>query len=613
MSTCPWGIANGFGDTLGHWHDTPHDTRQAILAAMGVTDSQSGPNGPDPVRVVRAGQSVDWPQAGRLLLEDGGQLRLAGRLPPDLPLGYHQFQPDADQPAMRIIVSPQECVVPPRRMWGFAAQLYAARSQSSWGMGDLADLERLTAWSAQLGAGLVMVNPLAASAPRVPQEPSPYYPSSRLFLNPLYLRVENVPGAAELGAELEELVAAGRALNADRHIDRDAVWALKRRALEALWRRFSGDPAFEAFCRERGDALRQFAAYCALAGSLGHDWRKWPAEYRDCRSAAVAAFVEQNADRVRFEQWLQWLLDQQLEQASQSATLIQDLPVGVDPGGADAWAWQSLLTQNCTVGAPPDAFNAHGQDWQVPAFVPHKLRTSGYEPFAQTLRAQLRHAGGLRIDHVMGLFRLFWIPQGFGPPRGAYVRYRADELLAVVALESHRAGAFIVGEDLGTVEHGVRENLAEHRVLCFRVMWFEPRPPAEYPPLAMAALTTHDLPTVAGLWTESDLAEQKRLGFHADDAMRSMRGHLAHMAGVADGAAVEQVIERAHARLAEAPSQLLVATLEDALAVPDRPNMPGTITERTNWATALPGGLEALEQSGPHGLPTRIAKALSRS
>jgi 4-alpha-glucanotransferase len=207
----------------------------------------------------------------------------------------------------------------------------------------------------------------------------------------------------------------------------------------------------------------------------------------------------------------------------------------------------------------------------------------------------------------MGLFRLFWIPHDFGPARGAYVRYRADEMLAILALESHRAGAFIVGEDLGTVEHGMREQLAEHRVLCFRVMWFESQPPAAYPSLAMAATTTHDLPTVAGLWSGSDLVEQKALGFPADEAMHKLRGHLAQVSNSADGTPVDQVIEKTYQRLAEAPSLLLVATLEDALAVPERPNLPGTSSERKNWSLALPGGLEALESAE---LPGRIAQAM---
>jgi 4-alpha-glucanotransferase len=284
------------------------------------------------------------------------------------------------------------------------------------------------------------------------------------------------------------------------------------------------------------------------------------------------------------------------------------LPIGFDPGGADAWSWQSLLATRCTMGAPPDVFNTAGQDWQLPPFVPHKLREAGYEPFIQTIRAALRHAGGLRIDHVMGLFRLYWIPEGFGPQRGGYVRYRADEALAIVALESHRAGAFVVGEDLGTVEPEVRQRLAEHQVLSFRLLWFEKQPAERFPRLAMAAATTHDLPTVAGLWTGRDMEEQRAQG-HSDAALVELRAHLAQLIDKPDTTLPADAIEATYRLLGRAPSLVLVATLEDALGVTLRPNVPGTTTERPNWSLGLPGGLEALERSP---LPRRIAGALTR-
>jgi 4-alpha-glucanotransferase len=275
---------------------------------------------------------------------------------------------------------------------------------------------------------------------------------------------------------------------------------------------------------------------------------------------------------------------------------MQDLPIGVDPDGADAWAWQDALATGASIGAPPDRFVTRGQDWGLPPFVPHRLRALDYGPFIETIRAALRHARGLRIDHVMGLFRLFWVPHGLPPAEGGYVRYPADDLLAIVALESQRAGATIVGEDLGTVEAGVRERLTATGILSYRVAWFEEQPPARYPALSMAAVTTHDLPTIGGLWTGADLAELQALGRAPDEAaLEETRGRLAALSGAADGAAVADVIEAAHARLAEAPSLLVTATLEDALAVPERPNVPGTSRERPNWSLALPLPLEALE------------------
>ena len=228
-----------------------------------------------------------------------------------------------------------------------------------------------------------------------------------------------------------------------------------------------------------------------------------------------------------YHAWLQWLLDRQLAEASRAIPILQDLPIGMDPGGADAWEWQDLLAKEMVIGAPPDAFNADGQDWQLPPFVPAKLRAAAYEPFIQTIRAALRHAGGLRIDHVMGLFRLWWIPNGQHPRKGWYVRYPADDLLGIVALESHRAGAFIVGEDLGTVEPGVRQRLALRRMLSCRLLWFEDRPPAEYPELSMASVTTHDLPTIAGLWSGADEAAQRSIGLTVGDEMRQLRDHSA--------------------------------------------------------------------------------------
>jgi len=288
--------------------------------------------------------------------------------------------------------------------------------------------------------------------------------------------------------------------------------------------------------------------------------------------------------------------------------VIQDLPIGVDADGADAWAWQDMLALGMSVGAPPDAFSPHGQDWGLPPLIPHRLRGARYEPFIQTIRAALRHAGGLRIDHVMGLFRLFWIPRGMTAADGAFVRYPVDDLLAIVALESHRARAFVVGEDLGTVEGGVRERLAAQRVLSYRLFWFESEPPARYPELALAAVTTHDLPTIAGLWTGTDLEAQRALGWHPNEGgFQWMRARLREFAGVDDSAAVPEVIERTYRLLAGSPCAVVTATLEDALAVPERPNLPGTTTERPNWSLALPAPLEELER---HPLPRAIAGAL---
>jgi 4-alpha-glucanotransferase len=606
MATDAWGITDGFHDIGGVWHTTSAETRDAIRATMGDAAEASPP--PPSVLVIRDGETPAVDGHAEISLEDGTVLQTTERLPGDLPPGYHRLRRAGNE--IRLIVAPRRCHLPAgTRIWGWAAQLYAARSRESWGIGDLADLRRLARWSSTLGAGMLLINPLSAVTPVAPLQPSPYYPTSRRFRNPVYLRVEEAHGADAARLHLERLAAAGRALNEGRRIDRDAVWKLKAEALERLWAGFTGDARFEAYRREHGPGLRDFATFCALAERHGAGWQGWPAEFRRPESPAVARFADEHAGRVGFHEWLQWNLDEQLGRAAPALRLMQDLPIGVDPGGADAWAWQDVLTTQASVGAPPDRYNEGGQDWGLPPFVPHRLAAQGYEPFVQTIRAALRHAGGLRIDHVMGLFRLFWVPRGRTPHDGAYVRYPADDLLAIVALESQRAGAIVVGEDLGTVEAGVRERLAEHAILSYRVVWFEPEPPERYPELALAAVTTHDLPTIAGLWTGADLEAQAAIGREPNRAgLDETRGRLRRITGATDDAPVAEVIERIHERLGKAPSLIVTATLDDALAVAERPNLPGTVDEWPNWSLALPRPLEAIEGDE---LPRRIARALA--
>jgi len=608
MATDVWGITDGFHDIGGVWHSTSAETHAAIRATMGDPAETSPPA--SRVWVVGEGETPAIDGHAEIALEDGAVLAATDHLPPDLPLGYHRLRRDGHE--VRLIVAPRRCHLPERtRIWGWAAQLYAARSRESWGIGDLADLRRLANWSSGLGAGMLLINPLSAVTPVAPLQSSPYYPSSRRFRNPLYLRVEEVPGADTARIDLERLATAGRALNEGRRIDRDAIWTLKAEALERLWAAFAGDERFGAYRREHGQALREFSTFCVLAERHGAGWQGWPEEFRRPESGAVTRFAAEQAKRIEFHAWLQWNLDEQLARAAPALRLMQDLPIGVDPGGADAWAWQDVLTTQASVGAPPDRYNENGQDWGLPPFVPHRLAAHGYEPFIQTIRAGLRHAGGLRIDHVMGLFRLFWVPRGSTPHDGAYVRYPADDLLAIVALESQRAGAIIVGEDLGTVEAGVRERLADHAILSYRVVWFEPEPPARYPELALAAVTTHDLPTIAGVWTGADLEAQAATGREPNRAvLAETRERLRGMIGVAGDAPVDDVIERVHARLGQAPSVIVTATLDDALGVAERPNMPGTVDEWPNWSLALPEPLEAIEQAER---PRTIARALGES
>lgn len=610
-----WSIVSGYADVTGTWHPTLPATRAALREAMGADDWASPPP-PPPLWMVEAGQAPRLVSACDCYLEDGTLLTGLHALPPDLPLGYHVLRPLDGGPATRLVVVPTSAPRP-ERCWGWAVQLYAARSRTSWGIGDLADLRRLARWSRGLGAGVLVLNPLHAASPTLPQEPSPYFASSRLYRNPLYLRPEEIPGAeaAGLSAELGRLAAAGHALNRNRRIDRDEVFRLKMAALEHLFSWFESSApepervGFERYRAREGRNLHRFAVHSTLAERYGPGWRGWPTGFRHPRSAEVAAFAAEHATRVRFHEWVQWQLDRQLATAAQTMPLVGDLAVGFDAGGADGWAFQDSLALDCRVGAPPDGFNPAGQDWGLPPFVPWKLRHAHYEPFLATLRAAFRHMGGIRIDHVMGLFRLYWIPTGAAPTEGTYVHYRPDELLGLVALEATRAGAFVIGEDLGTVEDGVRTRLAGAGILSYRLLWFEPDPPPEFPTAALAAVTTHDLPTIAGVWTGADAQAQRDLGREgADEAEAQLRARLQETTGLPATAGVPDVVLATHRALAEAPSLVLAATLDDALAVTERPNMPGTVDEWPNWRLALPEPLEEIEH---HPLVLAVAQALA--
>jgi 4-alpha-glucanotransferase len=479
------------------------------------------------------------------------------------------------------------------RAWGWAVQLATVRSTRSWGIGDLGDLRELAAWSASEGAGFVAVGPLSAPNPGPDPDPSPYFPSTRRWGNPIFLRIGELPGAV-LDREAE-----GLALNAARLVDRRRVLAIKADALARTFARGAFDhSAFHAWRGAQGDSLERWAIYNVLAARHGAHWRRWPASLHQPDGVEVRRVAATEPDAVAFHAWVQWCFDLQLADASARLPRIADLPVGFDPGGFDAWEWQALIADTVTIGVPPDRFNRLGQSWGMRPFVPHRLQGAGYEPFVDTIRAQLRHAGGLRFDHVLGLFRQWWIPDGADPSDGAYVRQPTAELLEIVAAESVRARALIVGEDLGTVPVGVRPELRRRDVLSTRLAYFERVPPERYPARIMAAVTTHDLPTVAGAWSGSDLADQAAAGVVPDAAGAArLRARLAAVAGVGTDASVSAsaVARAAYRRLAASPAMLVAATLEDALAVAERPNIPGTVPpQRANWSMALPVTVDGL-------------------
>lgn len=599
-----WGIEHRFVNSRDEPQRVSDDTVASLRAALGDPEPTHGP------LVTRVGSQVDL-GAGEVILEDGTSIsaRDAGR--GRLPAGYHTLVETSGE-SRTLIVSPGRCHLPPElRTWGWVSQLYGMRSDRSWGVGDLTDLRRLAEWSSSLGAGFTMISPVVAAAPTSAQEPNPYFPATRRFRNPIYLAISEIPGAELVAEYLEPAERAARELNRVSRVDRGSVWEAKLSALEAIWQ--AGPPldSFERWMADQPDSLKRFATWSVLTEQHGRSWQNWPGEFRRPDADPVTATESIDSERVKFHCWLQWCLEQQLTRAGEVHAIIQDLPIGFDPGGFDAWEWQDLLAMDLTVGAPPDAFNQEGQDWGSPPFIPWRLRSAGYRPFIETIRANLTRGGGLRIDHVMGLFRLWCVPGGSSPADGAYVRYPAEDLLAILALESQRAGAIIVGEDLGTVEEGVRPALSEHDMLSYRLLWFESGTPEHWPEKSMAAVTTHDLPTIAGLWEGSDAEEQRELGLQIDDrGIDRIRRTLAESTSKGDLATTDEVVMGAYARLAKAPSRLLAATLEDAVGAETRPNMPGATGRDLNWRLTLPVSLEEMKSLQ---LPNRLAAILDEA
>ncbi|WP_406377943.1 4-alpha-glucanotransferase [Streptomyces sp. NBC_00197] len=638
------GVAPAYNPSPDRTVAAPDAALVAILAALGVDAST-----PDAVTASLARHEAEaarrllpptvvcWgglAPAGLDALPDGTRLRVtteqgeARASAEGLPPGVHTLHataPDGRTADAHLVVAPTRLPAPPGRTYGLLVQLYSLLSRRSWGMGDLGDLAELTAWAGRaLGAGFVQVNPLHAAVPGHPTDPSPYRPSSRRFPDPVYLRVEDIPEypyveeperlrtVLKRAEQLRESVLGQGAL-----IDRDAVWELKREALEAV-RAVPLGPgrraAYADFLAEEGQALEDHATWYALAEVHGSDWRSWPEGLRDPRSPETARARGELMDRVDFHSRLAWLTDAQLGAAQRSATdagmavgLVHDLAVGVHPDGADAWAQQEHFAAGMSVGAPPDAFNARGQDWGLPPWRPDRLAASGYAPYRRLLRALLRHAGALRIDHVMGLFRLWWVPQGQPPTEGSYVRYDAEAMLAILVLEASRAGTLVIGEDLGTVEPGVRETLQERGVLGTSVLWFErdwegdghPLPPESWRADCLATVTTHDLPSTAARLTGEHVElraglglllgslDEERAAAAADTrewlALLSRLGLLHGPAGGSPASAEEAEIQAVHRFLLRTPAHMIGVWLPDAVGDRRPQNLPGTWDQYPNW------------------------------
>jgi 4-alpha-glucanotransferase len=545
-------------------------------------------------------------------------------VPTDLPLGYHRLHAytSGEQHDTTLIVTPAWLGLPARigdrKLWGLAAQLYSVRSQGSSGIGDLTDLTDLAVWSAtEHGAGFVLVNPLHAAEPAAPIEPSPYLPTSRRFANPIYLRIDRIP-------EHRDSVPRLQLDNRSELIDRDAIWTAKRRVLaQTFWagRSAGRELAFRAYCRREGRALTDFAVWCAISEVHGDDWHGWPAELQHPRNPAVAAFTADHATEVDFHRWLQWLVDEQLADAQSAARrygmglgIMHDLAVGVSAIGADSWTWQDELARGMTVGAPPDAYAQTGQDWNQPPLRPDRLAELGYAPFRELIANTLRHAGGLRVDHVIGLFRLWWIPSGAGATEGTYVRYDHDASVGILALEAARAGAAVVGEDLGTVEPWVRDYLRERGLLGTSVLWFEfdydggggPLAPERWREYCLASVTTHDLPPTTGYLAGDHIRLRHDLGLLVRsldeelDADRAEQGAwldaMRERGLLATDATRDETVVALHRALGFSPARLRCLALTDAVGDRRTQNQPGANVGYPNWRMPLadPDGVPML-------------------
>mgnify|MGYP001200802758 CR=1 FL=1 len=715
------GIVADYHDIAGTQHVTTDETRRSILSAMGfrvgsreelieeltVWDHRPWLRGCEPVHVVRFGREVgiwsvhvpcevsddavlqvrwslqleseEQPREGTegpgLRIEETRVIRgrrfvrVALSIPPDLPLGYHSATASATAGSAKVeatccfIVAPERCYVPDQlrhgaRWWGLALQLYSLRSDRNWGIGDFGDLDSVVKWTGrQLGAAVIGLNPLHALKNTTPYHISPYSPSSRLFLNDVYIDVEQIAEyhtTAEVKACLADPSFRARIDAARRgaFVEYDMVRSIKREVLDLCYRgflqeHFEGEEpdlqprtergwTFRRFAEREGESLTSYALFQALEESLQAEqgvsatWADWPEPYRNPTSEAVVAFRRRHIRRVRFFQYVQWLAAEQLlalakktRETGMPIGFYHDLALGSDRYGADGWRSQDVLALNADCGAPPDAFAPEGQNWGFPPLDPLRLRASGYRYVIELLRKNLRYGGAIRLDHVMALFRLFWIPRGLPASMGTYVHYRDDELLAILALESMRAKALVIGEDLGTVPDWVRERLGATGVLSYRVLYFERthdgawKAPAHYPAQALAVVTTHDLATLRGYWEGGDIEVRSGLGLlsseEARTAMQSGRqwekaGILAALKsegllppGVSDDPAhvptmTTELMEAVHHYLARSPAWIVLANIEDIIGARAQANLPGTLDQHPNWCRKLDLTVEEMTQ-----------------
>lgn len=570
---------------------------------------------------------------------------------PRVPEGYHELTVTADDQSYRchIIVAPATCVNPAEisaKTWGIAVQVYSLKSDTNWGMGDFSDLNQFVKHAAAHGAGSIGLNPLHPLFPGNPAHRSPYSPTSRSFLNTMYIDVTAVPGYSD-SSQAKAIVSDGEfkmlleRVRSSEFIDHGTVGYLKYKVLRAVFADFQNDAMsnnteaakqFNAYRKAQGHDLELIACYDALYEYFrenddhSYGWTYWPEDYRDPNSEAVAAFKLAEADRITYFAWLQWLAHEQLKAVQATAKacgmpigLYLDLAVGCDGNGAEVWADQASYLAGAAVGAPPDAMNILGQDWGLTPLNPVALRDSGFAPLVKALRSSMQYAGALRIDHILGFMRQYWVAPGKKADEGVYISFPLADILRVIALESRRSQCIVVGEDLGTVPDGFGEIMAAHGLLSYKVLFFERwenglfmRPEA-YPEQAMATGSTHDLHTVAGWWTGRDLEWRRDLNLYpnqemaiADAAGRApsreyLRAALIDMDFLGEHEALATHHEHidhtlavaAQCYLAHTPCAMHMVPAEDILELVEQVNIPGTTEEHPNWQRKLPCDIDA--------------------
>jgi 4-alpha-glucanotransferase len=663
-----YGIASEFIDARGEAVQIDVAVQAELLESMGVLGSAAAPQSgdsttPHATMVVRADRgrvtielgsdftrsSVGWEitfengtvrkDASKVI--SGGPHKAAIHLR-DIPCGYHQLIVEGSDP-INMIVTPGRCWLPDQfsgggRVWGIALQLYLLRSARNWGIGDFTDLARFAAVAAGQGCDVLGLNPLHQMFVDAPEHASPYSPATRYSLNMLYIDVEAIPEFRDSRAAKELLRSAEfkRRLvdcRSARLVDYTNVTRLKLQALRLAHAEFRSNASnerrdrFLKFVGQAGKDLETASLFQVLRNHFAHrdgagsHWHHWPEEFHSPATPEARQFARDHSGEIEFFNWLQWIADQQLADAKEAAAkagmrigFYRDLAVGCDRTGSETWAKSDFL-DDVEVGAPPDILNPSGQNWGLPPFNPIALPRHGYRPFIELVRANMRHAGGLRIDHVMGLQRLYCIPEGAPASGGAYVSYPVDDLVGIIALESHRHRCFVVGEDLGTVPPGFRERMAEANVLSYRVLFFEQaedgkfRPPEQYPRLAVAVAGSHDMPPLRGWLGEADIKLKERLGLYgsaeesaAQHAMREKekRGVLEALRLPGDATPESaEFAEAVHDFLARTNCMLALAQLDDLLDEADPVNVPATSTEHPNWRRKYSAAIEDLADNHP--------------